>query len=345
MSAQGPLRFPHAEAPPFGEPIAVAPGVLWMRLPLPFRLNHVNVYLIEDGDGLALVDAGIDNEETRAIWRRVFDGPLKGRRLTRVIATHFHPDHIGLAGCLCELQGVKLYASLSEYLETLCLLLDANGRTGEPYLSFYRANGLSSLEADTLLSRGLAYLGMVAPPPRTFRRIVDGEMLDIGGRAFRVITGAGHSPEQALLHCAADNFILCADQVLPRISPNVSVEASDPDGDPLGLYLKSLTALKATLPADVLALPGHHLPFFGWGARIDELVAHHEARCAAGLEACRRAPHSVFDLVPVFFERASEDPHQLSFAFGEALAHVNCLVRRGQLEGVVDNGRTLFRAL
>jgi glyoxylase-like metal-dependent hydrolase (beta-lactamase superfamily II) len=172
---------------------------------------------------------------------------------------------------------------------------------------------------------------MVSAPPRTFLRLIAEERVRIGAHEFEVMTGAGHSPEQVMLYSRADNFVLAADQVLARISPNVSVEAMDPDGDPLGAYLRSLDRLKRALPEDVLVLPGHNLPFAGLHARADELIAHHEARCIAILEACKEAPQTVAELVPVIFGRAIDDPHQLVFAFGEALAHVNILVRDGRL--------------
>jgi glyoxylase-like metal-dependent hydrolase (beta-lactamase superfamily II) len=325
------IVFPNPVPPQPGEAIEIRPGVLWARFPLPFRLDHVNVYLIEDGDGLALVDAGIDNPLSRAAWEALLAGPLLGRRLTRVIATHFHPDHVGLAGWLCERFGLQLAMSETEYLIALNIRLDPQGLKSEPYRSFYRSHGLTEESTELLLGNGLQYLRMVSPPPRTFFRLIAEDRLAIGGREFEVMTGAGHSPEQVMLYSAADNFILCGDQVLARISPNVSVEAMDPDGNPLGAYLRSLETLKRKLPEDVLVMPGHNLPFVGLHARADELIAHHEARCAAILEACKHGPQTVAELVPVIFGRRIEDPHQLVFAFSEALAHVNILVRSGRL--------------
>jgi glyoxylase-like metal-dependent hydrolase (beta-lactamase superfamily II) len=325
------IEFPFALPPRGLEWIEAAPGVMWLRLPLPFRLDHVNVYLVEDGDGFALIDTGIDNTVCREIWQALFDGPLRERPLKRILATHWHPDHIGLAGWLCEKLGLPLLASQTEYLDALCIRLDPAALNAEPYRSFYHSHGLSESNTELLLSRGLHYLRMVAPMPRTFRRVIAGETLDIGGRAFEVTTGGGHSAEQVMLHCRSENFLLSADQVLAKITPNISVEAIDPDGDPLGIYLRSLEQLRRTMPEDVLVLPGHNLPFTGLTTRIGELEAHHESRCAAIRQACARGPHSVVDLVPVVFGRAIEDPHQMSFAFGEALAHANYLIRRGEL--------------
>jgi glyoxylase-like metal-dependent hydrolase (beta-lactamase superfamily II) len=325
------ILFPNPVPPKPGETIEVCPGVFWARFPLPFRLDHVNVYLIKDGDGFALVDAGIDNPPSRAAWDALLAGPLRGRRLTRVIVTHFHPDHVGLAGWLCDRFGLQLAMSETEYLIALNIRLDPQGLKSEPYRSFYRSHGLTEESTELLLGNGLQYLRMVSPPPRTFFRLIGEERLAIGAREFEVMTGAGHSPEQAMLYSKADNFILCGDQVLARISPNVSVEAMDPEGDPLGAYLRSLETLKRKLPEDVLVLPGHNLPFIGLSVRADELIAHHGARCMAIIEACKQGAQTVAELVPVIFGRAIDDPHQLVFAFSEALAHVNILIRGGRL--------------
>lgn len=339
------LEFPFAVPPKPLEMIEAAPGVFWIRLPLPFRLDHVNVYLIEDGGGFTLIDSGIDNAVSREMWGALFDGPLRGKPITRVLATHCHPDHIGLAGWLCERLGLKLYASQTEYLDALCVRLDPGALNAEPYRSFYRANGLSESQTELLLSRGLHYLRMVSALPRTFRRVIAGETLRIGGRAFEVITGGGHSSEQVMLHCADGNLLLGADQLLARISPNISVEAMDPDGDPLGIYLRSLEQLRRDLPEDVLVLPGHNLPFIGLPIRVDELNAHHASRCRAILEACGRSPRSVVELVPVVFGRVIEDPHQMSFAFSEALAHANYLIRRDELRVSNAEGGLVLEAV
>ncbi len=325
------IEFPWSEPPKAGEAIEVRPGIFWARLALPFRLNHVNIYLVEDGAGLALIDTGIDNKASRAAWEALLEGPLAGRRLTRVIATHFHPDHIGLAGWLCERFDLQLAMSHTEYLMALNIRLDPEGLKSEPYRSFYRSHGLSAENTEILLGHGLNYLRMVAPPPKTFLRLMPEDRLSIGGRAFEVMTAGGHSPEHVMLYSAADNLILGGDQILAKISPNVSVEAMDPDGDPLGIYLRSLERLKRTLPRDVLVLPGHNLPFVGLATRADELIAHHEARCMAILEACKDGAQTVADLVPVIFGRPIDDPHQLVFAFGEALAHANVMIRSERL--------------
>src|SRR5271157_5824873 len=229
------LEFPFAGPPKTGDVVEVRPGIFWARLALPFRLDHVNIYLIEDGAGLALIDTGIDNKASRAAWEALLVLPLRGRKLTRVIATHFHPDHIGLAGWLCERFDLELAMSHTEYLIALNLRLDPSALKSEPYRGFYRSHGLGEQETEILLGNGLQYLRMVSTPPRTFLRLVAEDRVKIGGRTFEAITGAGHSPEGVMLYSADDNLILGGDQVLAKISPNVSVEAMDPSGDPLGL--------------------------------------------------------------------------------------------------------------
>jgi glyoxylase-like metal-dependent hydrolase (beta-lactamase superfamily II) len=324
------LTHPFAAAPAPGGIQEVAPGILWLRLPLPFRLNHVNVYLIEDGDGYALLDTGIDDEPTRAIWTALLAGLLAERPLTRIIVTHHHPDHVGSADWLARHCGLRLEMSEAEYLSSLVLHLDPSALEADPYRRFYVANGLDPATADLVVTQGHRYLRMLSGLPATFRRIVAGEKLIIGGRAFDVLTGGGHAPEQIMLHCVDEKVFLSADQVLARISPNVSVFPRDPEGDPLGIYLRSLRELTATIPEDVLVLPGHDLPFFGLHERIEAMRRHHEERCGEITGACREAPLSGAELVPILFRREL-DPHQTGFAFAEAMAHVNYMRRRGRL--------------
>jgi glyoxylase-like metal-dependent hydrolase (beta-lactamase superfamily II) len=323
------LTFPFAEPPAPGDMIEVAPGVLWARIALPFRLDHVNIFFIEDGEGWAVLDTGINNEATRAAWESLV-GRLGGRPLTRLIVTHFHPDHIGLAGWLAERFDLPLFTSQTAYLGCWNISLSPGALDAEPYRLFYERNGLDANTTKLVSTQGHGYLRMVVPLPPTFTRVVAGDVIKIGGRSFSVLTGDGHAPEQIMLYCAEDQLFLAADQVLAKISPNVSVWAVDPYGDPLGLFLRSLKALQTDMPNDVLVLPGHQLPFYGLHQRASELVAHHEERCAMIASACTKGPKSAADLVPVIFHRAL-DPHQMSFAFSEVLAHLNYMVREGEL--------------
>lgn len=331
-----PITFPFATPPESGACIEVAPGILWARLALPFRLNHVNIYLIEDGDGYAAIDTGIADERTKEAWQALLAGPLKGKRLTRLIVTHHHPDHIGLAGWLSAEFGIPLLTSQTGFLACNNISLSPNALGSNAYRAFYRAHGMSAETAETVSTQGNFYLRMVTPLPLTFFRLVAGEKLKIGMRVFDILSGDGHAPEQIMLYDASAKLLIAADQVLARITPNVSVWAVEPDGDPLGLYTRSLGTLAASLPDDTFVLPGHELPFYGLHTRIGEILAHHEERCDLILAAVRERPMTVAEIVPVLFPRQL-DPHQMSFAFSEAHAHVNLLIHREKLVFVKDS--------
>ena len=338
------LVFPHAQPPAPGECTEVAPGVMWLRLPLPYRLDHVNIYLIADRSasgqhGWAALDTGLATDACRAAWEAALAGPLAGQKLTRMIVTHFHPDHVGLAGWLAERFGLPLWMPRPEYLYSLALQHAPGDLGAEMHREFYRRHGLSAEITEIVLSRGHEYLRRTTGVPTTYHRIKQGDLLDIGGRHFNVLTGGGHALEQAMLHQPEGKLFFAADQVIARISPNVSVHAMEPDLDALGIYLASLRALRESVPADVLVLPGHGLPFYGLHTRIDELIEHHGQRCGDIATACRERALSVAEILPYVFPREL-DAHQTSFAFGEVLAHVNHMLGRGELVLQTDAGDT-----
>jgi glyoxylase-like metal-dependent hydrolase (beta-lactamase superfamily II) len=328
-----PLRFVHPTPPEPGRTIEIAPGILWARLILPFLLDHVNVYFVDDGNGWALIDTGIGDKATQAAWQPLLDTVLRDRPLTRIIATHFHPDHVGAAGFLLKRFDVPLVMSATEYLQCLNLHLDPGALEAEHYRRFYLDHGLDAATTQNVVTGGHAYLRLLSGLPPTYHRVVAGDSLRIGGREFDVLTGGGHSPEEIMLVCRADKLFFSADQVLAKISPNVSVSAVDPQGDPLGQYLRSLDALRGGVDGDVLVLPGHNPPFRGLHTRIAGLIAHHHSRCDRILRACQEQPRSAAELVPFVFTRRL-DPHQMGFAFGEVLAHVNYMRRRGALKPI-----------
>ena len=325
------LDFPHAVPPAPGQTIEIAPGILWVRMALPFLLDHVNLYLIDDGNGWALIDTGLGNKATLAAWEPFLNSVLAERPLTRIIATHFHPDHVGAAGFLLKHFDVPLYMSATEYLSCLNLHLDPGALEAEHYRRFYLEHGLDAETTQRVVTGGHGYLRLLSGLSPTYHRVVAGDVLRIGGREFDALSGGGHSPEQIMLVCRADRIFLSADQVLAKISPNISVQAVDPEGDPLGMYVRSLTALSRDIDRDVLVLPGHNLPFYGLQNRIEGLIAHHESRCDRVLKACATEPRSAAELVPFVFTRQL-DPHQMGFAFGEVLAHVNYMLRLGKLK-------------
>ena len=331
------LTFPHGAPPPPGTTLEVAPGVLWARLDLPFLLDHINIYFIDDGDGWALIDTGLGNEATKLAWQQLLGAPLRNRPLTRIIATHFHPDHVGAAGFLLQRFDVPLYMAATEYLQSLNIHLDPGALEADHYRRFYLEHGLDAATTQRVVTSGHAYLKLTSGLPPTYHRVVGGDVLRIGARSFDVITGAGHSPEEIMLVCRAEKLFFAADQVLAKISPNVGVIAIDPEGDPLGYYLRSLDELRQHIAADALVLPGHNLPFYGLHTRVAELNAHHEGRCDRILHAARAGPKSAAELIPFVFTRKL-DPHQMGFAFGEVLAHVNYMLRDGALQPIDSSG-------
>jgi len=329
------IVHPFPEPPEIGQLIEVAAGVLWARLPLPFRLNHVNIYLIEDGDGWAVLDTGIGTEAAKAGWDALIEALPGRKRLTRLIVTHSHPDHIGLAGWLSRRFNIDVWTSQTTWLTCLYASLSPGALDALPYREIYARHGLAREIVDVVVTQGHGYLRMVEPLPPTFRRVIAGDTLEIGRRSFQVLSGDGHAAEQIMLHSASDGLFFAADQVIMKITPNIGVWAVDPAGDPLALYLRSLRALRESLPADVLVLPGHQLPFTGLHERCRTLSEHHEERCQLIAQAAAQRPSTVADLLPVIFH-LKLDPHQTGFAFGEVHAHVNYMVERGELRWVED---------
>lgn len=334
----GSLTFPFPEMPDNGEIIEIADGILWTCIPLPYRLDHVNVYLLRDGDGWVVLDTGIRTEEAIATWDSIFDGPLKGETITRVIVTHHHPDHIGLAGWLCDRFDAPMLTSYSSYMGSKVISQGANESQTRNYFDFYTSHGMSDELAGLVAIQGNDYLRRVFELPDTFLRLVMPDLLEIGDRTFRVLTGDGHAQEQVMLYCEDEKLLFAADQVIEKISPNVSVFANEPNGDPLGHFLRTLRFLGNEVPDDVLVLPGHRRPFRGLRDRCAELEEHHEERCDMIRAACAKGPMTTADLVPILFPRKL-DLHQMSFAFTETLAHVNRLVRRGEIASILREGK------
>lgn len=309
----------------------ILPGILLLRAELPFALDHVNIYLIAEDDDWAIVDTGVDDARTRAVFAQLLEGPLKGQRFSRLIATHHHPDHIGLAGWLCAEYDLRLFTSLSAYLASLTLHGNPERLGRAFYAAYYRRHGMTAAQAKSLQGWPEHYRELVGTPPPEFTRLLVGDRLKLGHREFEILTGDGHAPEQLMLYCAAEGLLLAGDQVLMRISPNISVDPTGPESDPLGHYLRSLENLRDRVPDGTLVLPGHHKPFRDLHARIGELQEQHRQRLETILRACADSELSVGDLVPVLFNRPL-DGFQLGFAFGEAHAHVNRLVHDGRLK-------------
>lgn len=324
------LAFPHREAPAPGTVRSVAPGVLWLRMALPFALDHINLWLLEDGEGWTLVDTGLGDEPTRALWARIFVDVIGKRPVRRVLLTHYHPDHAGNAGWLCARFGAPLWITQAEYLTAHAVREGVAGYVPGATLALFRANGLDEARQAQMATRGNIYRRQVPEFPHTYRRIMDGERIAIGGRDWRVIAGYGHAPEHASLHCESLGLIISGDMLLPSISTNVSVWAVDPEGDPLGQFLASIRRYRE-LPAETLVLPSHGLPFRGAHGRIASLEAHHAARLEELCAACAAAPKSAFEVLEVLFRRRL-DTGAIFFAMGEAIAHLNYLYYDGRLQ-------------
>jgi glyoxylase-like metal-dependent hydrolase (beta-lactamase superfamily II) len=328
------LHFPVAVPPGPAEALAIAPGILWARMPLPFALDHINLWLLADGDGWTIVDAGYAMAATTALWQRIFAECLGGRPIRRILVTHYHPDHIGLAGWLAERWAAPLWTSEKEWL--YARVMSGDGEDFAPLArAFAHCAGLDAAAAILFARRHDSYRRGVPSVPARFHRLADGMEIAIGERRWQVIIGEGHAPELACLYCAESGILISSDQVLPKISPNISVTPHEPDGDPLARYLASLGKLRAAVPAEVLVLPSHNLPFRGLHRRIDELAQHHAARCAELLAACEQ-PQSASQLMPLLFRRPL-DSHQSAFALGETLAHLHYLMGQGEIERARDD--------
>lgn len=329
------LHYPLGDAlPAKGHGLQVAPGVHWLRMGLPFALDHINLWLLRDCidgvDGWTVVDCCLDNDHARAQWLQVFDNCLAGLPVLRVIATHMHPDHLGLAHWLCAHWQVPLWISATDYHTAHTLISSTDTHDGEQAIAFFQSHGLQDTKVHgALRDRQLQFGHMVPALPAQFVRLIDGMRVRIGGHDWLCISGYGHAPEHIALHCADLNVLISGDMVLPRISSNISVYDSEPEGNPLQLFLDSLQRY-AALPSDCLVLPSHGKPFTGLHQRIAQLQHHHAERLQDLIDCCPAAGMSAADVLPVLFKREM-DAHQSTFAMGESLAHLHLLWHAGDL--------------
>lgn len=345
------LVFPFRDAqglPGPGQTMEVAPGVHWLRMPLPYKLDHINLWLLEDGAGWVLVDTGIQSNKTKALWTGVFSarriGSAYGRPVTRVVCTHFHPDHMGLAGWLTAELEAELWATRAEWLFGRMLWLDAAGDGQKDIARHYAHHGLDAARTAEIGERANTYRMVVGEPPRRYRRLRHGEKFAIGGRAWEVIVGLGHAPEQACLYCAELGLLIAGDQILPKITPNIGVWATEPLANPLEDYLSSLDRFRP-LPEPTLVLPSHGYPFTGLHTRLDQLQEHHAERLDALAAALKtERGKTAVELLPALFFKEL-DTFQIGFAIGEMVAHLACLEGRGRARREEDEGVCRFRAL
>jgi glyoxylase-like metal-dependent hydrolase (beta-lactamase superfamily II) len=337
------LDYPLGETlPPMGGALTIAAGVRWVRMGLPFALDHINLWLLRDRldgrDGWTIVDCGITNDATRAAWEQVFASELQGLPVLRVIVTHMHPDHIGLAHWLTQRWNCRLWISATDYNAARLASSSTTGFGGASAALFMASHGLTDPESvEKIKARSNYYASMVPQVPERFRRLLDRDVVRIGDHDWTCHVGYGHAPEHISLHCPALGLLISGDMVLPRISTNVSVIDLEPEANPLPLYLASIERMRA-LPVDTLVLPSHGRPFRGLHTRIDQLQSHHDERFAELMQACEAAPQSAADLLTVLFKRKL-DLHQTTFAMGESIAHLNALWLGGRLRRILgDDG-------
>jgi glyoxylase-like metal-dependent hydrolase (beta-lactamase superfamily II) len=331
------LEYPFDEVPPRGQAVEVVPGVRWMRMPLPYALDHINLWALDDGTGWALVDTGTRTETTAEVWRELFANAPDQRPLTRVFVTHMHPDHVGMAGWLTRKFGVRLWMSRLEYLSCRAMVSDTGREAPPDAIAFYQRAGWEEAAIETYRARFGNFGKHIHALPDSFTRLHDGQELQIGANIWRVVVGSGHSPEHACLYCPALKVLISGDQVLPRISSNVSVYPTEPDADPMADWLASLLKLKREVPDDVLVLPSHNECFRGLHARLDWLHRG-QLRCLERLLRSLKTPRRAVDVFGSLFARriSPADVGLLGMATGESIACLNYLWHRGEVERELD---------
>lgn len=327
-------------APDPVEPVKVADGVWWVRFKMPIALDHINIWLLEDQDGWTVVDTCMDLPDARAQWEQLFAGFMQGRPVNRVIVTHMHPDHVGLAGWICERFGCDLWMSREEYLMCRLMASDTPGSVPEVALQYYRSIGWNERQIERYRKRFGGFGEVIYELPRNYRRLMSNSTIEIDGRYWQIVMGSGHSPEHAALYCPALKLLISGDQVLPRITPNVSVFPIEPQGDPLKLWIRSCSRIREQLPDTMLVLPAHQAPFYGLHERLTQLIESHETALEQLYEHLA-TPRRVVDCFEVLFNREIDDK-LIQMASGEAAAHLNCLIGRRLAQVESDDDGVLW---
>ena len=328
------LSYPFDNRPNPGELIEVGPGIFWVRMPLPISLNHINLWMLEEQDGWTLVDTGMATEDTKALWEEIFSTHLNSKPVKQVIVTHMHFDHLGLAGWLVEKWGATLCMSRTEYLSSRVIINEIKSDPPEATVAFFRAAGVEESILDEFKVRFNNRSDFVSPLPSHYKRLTDNQVLQIGSLQWTVIIVEGHSPEHICLHCKSLNIMIAGDQILPRISPNISVRPDEPRANPLHNFLRSCESLKNRLNKDVLILPSHGDPFYGVHLRLQDMINEHKKGLQDLLEFCSQ-PRSVAEVFPILF-KSKINIGNMVIAVGEAVANLNYLVSSKELE--VDIG-------
>jgi glyoxylase-like metal-dependent hydrolase (beta-lactamase superfamily II) len=338
------IRHPFPDAPAEGGAVEIAQGILWLRLPLPMALDHVNVFALDDGDGWTIVDTGFASKRAKAIWEGLLQGPLKGKPVTRVIVTHYHPDHVGLAGWF-QSQGAELVTTRTSWLYARMLTLDEHALPLPQAVEFQRRAGVAEGRLQTYATtRPFNFADVVAALPPGFTRIREGDILTAAGRRWLVRCGDGHAPEHATLWSLDDHLILGGDQLLPGISANIGVYPTEPDADPLTEWLESCARFQPLAREDHLVLPGHKLPFTGLPLRLRQMIDNHEGALSRLLDHLS-IPQVAADCFLPLFKRQIDGP-EFGMALVESVAHLNCLLRRGQVtRRLSSDGAWLWQAV
>jgi glyoxylase-like metal-dependent hydrolase (beta-lactamase superfamily II) len=338
------LRFPFAAPPEPGAAVEVAEGVLWLRLPLPMALDHVNVYALADADGWTLIDTGMNSRKTRDIWETALAGPLAGKTVARVLLTHHHPDHVGLVGWFQD-RGAELLTTRTAWLYARMLTLDVQDRPSAESLQFYQRAGTSpEMLAKRANERPFNFADMVAPMPLGFTRVEEGETLTLGGRRWRVRLGQGHAPDHITLWSEVDELVIGGDQLLPGISPNIGVYPTEPEADPLTEWLEATARFVPHAREDQLVLPGHKLPFTGLPFRLQQMAENHH-QALERLLGHLHEPQTAAGCFPALYKRPIGEG-EYGLALVEAVAHLNCLLRRGQVcRSLRADGAWLWQAV
>jgi glyoxylase-like metal-dependent hydrolase (beta-lactamase superfamily II) len=317
-----------------GSAVEIAPGVLWLRMPLFAGLPWINVWALADDGGFSIVDTGLRSAQTLESWQAAFAGALGGAPVKRVIATHMHPDHCGMAGWLTERFGIELWMTQLEYLSCRLLAADTGIKVPPEAIGFYRAAGWSTGALESYKEKFGGFGEMIYPMPAAYRRIEDGEVLRIGAHDWHVVVGTGHSPEHACLYCPALDLLISGDQVLPGISSNVSVYPTEPEANPLKGWLSSLADIRSRVADSVRVLPAHNAPFHGLHARLNQLIRGHE-RGLERLQEQLATPARAIDVFGSLFSRPITTD-LLFMASGEAIAHLNYLRAAGKIRRETD---------
>lgn len=338
------LRYPFPNPPDAGQVVAVADGVFWARLALPMALDHVNAYVLDDGDGWTVFDTGFDDPATRDAWTALLAGPLNGKPVRRVIASHHHPDHIGLAGWF-QAQGAELWTTRTAWLMARMMVLDEQDRPNRETLEFWRRSGMDAdILAQRATERPFNFCDRVAPLPLGYHRVTDGDVVHAGARDWVVRLGQGHAPDQITLWSTNCNLVLGADQLLPSISANLGVYATEPDADPVAEWLASCQALQAFAQDDHLVLPGHKLPFTGLPLRLHQMIENHHGALKR-LHRHLSEPHRAGECFAPLFKREIT-PAVYGLALVEAVAHLNHLTATGRARRHIDkDGVYLWQAV